>query len=111
MTPCASARSHRPTVVGGADIGEVTETLGPSDLPALRFAPATGFEGTAIFSYRPIDTLGWSGDDVEVRVDVATAADANRPPVARPDAVRVRRDVVDVGYRCSSTTSIPTVTT
>ena len=34
------------------------------------------------------------GDDVDVRVEVATDTDANRPPIARPDAVRVRREVL-----------------
>ncbi len=78
---------------GAATIGDVTETVGPSGLPALRYVPAPGFEGTALFSYRPVDTLGGQGDDVDVRVEVADSADENRPPVARPDAVRVRRSV------------------
>ena len=34
-----------------------------------------------------------SGDDVEVRVEVARAGDPNRPPIVRPDAVRLRRNV------------------
>ena len=79
--------------VGGATVGQVTETVGPSELPALQFVPADEFEGTAIFSYRPVDSRGGEGDDVEVRVDVANDTDANRPPIARPDAVRARRDV------------------
>jgi hypothetical protein len=83
-----------PEPVGEIPLGEVTETLGPSGLPALRFAPVEGFEGTAIFSYRPEDVLGAVGQDVEIRVEVASAGDANRPPVTSPDAIRVRRDVV-----------------
>jgi hypothetical protein len=75
-------------------IGEVTETRSASGLYALRYVPAAGFEGTALFSYRPVDALGAQGDDVDVRVEVATDTDANRPPIARPDAVRVRRDVL-----------------
>jgi hypothetical protein len=82
-----------PAGVGGASIGQVTETEGPSGLPALRFAPAEGFEGTAVFTYRPIDSLGAVGDDVEVRVEVARPDDLNRSPVTQPDAVRVRRNV------------------
>jgi hypothetical protein len=78
---------------GEATLGEVSETIGPSGLPALRFAPAEGFEGTAVFTYRPIDALEAVGDDVEVRVEVARVGDPNRPPVVRPDAVRLRRDV------------------
>ena len=80
--------------VGQATLGEVTETVGPSGLPALRFAPTEGFEGTARFTYRPVDSLEAVGEDVEVRVEVARVGDANRPPVVRPDAVRLRRDVV-----------------
>ena len=86
-----------PQSVGQATLGEVTETIGPSGLPALRFAPTEGFEGTAIFTYRPIDSLEAVGEDVEVRVEVARAGDPNRPPVVRPDAVRLRRDVVTPG--------------
>jgi large repetitive protein len=82
-----------PQSLGRATLGEVTETVGPSGFPALRFAPNDGFEGMAIFSYRPVDSFGAVGDDVEVRVEVARAGDANRPPSVRPDAVRLRRDV------------------
>ncbi len=81
-----------PQGVGQAVPGDVTETVGPSGLPALRFAPTEGFEGTAVFSYRPVDTFGSVGEDVEVRVEVARAGDPNRPPTVRPDAVRLRRD-------------------
>jgi hypothetical protein len=73
-------------------VGTVVETLGSSDLPALEFRPAHGFEGTAIFSYRPVDALGALGAEVEVRVEVARVGDDNRPPVAGPDAVRLRRN-------------------
>ena len=82
-----------PAGVGAAALGDVTETVGPSGLPALRFAPAEGFEGTAIFTYRPVDALEAVGNDVEVRVEVARAGDPNRAPSVRPDAVRLRRNV------------------
>ncbi|MEM8618224.1 MAG: Ig-like domain-containing protein [Actinomycetota bacterium] len=82
-----------PDGVGASAIGEVTETVGPSGLPALRFAPSQGFEGTARFTYRPLDVLDALGDDVEVTVEVASSADANRPPMAQPDALRLRRGV------------------
>lgn len=82
-----------PQSVGQVPLGEVTETRGPSGLPALLFTPTEGFEGTAVFSYRPVDALQAVGDDVEVRVEVARAGDVNRPPVVRPDAVRLRRNV------------------
>jgi hypothetical protein len=74
-------------------VGEVTETLGPSGLGALAYSPLDGFEGTAIFTYRPVDSFGAVGDDVRVSVDVASAGDENRPPVVRPDSVRLRRGV------------------
>jgi hypothetical protein len=81
-----------PQGVGRAVPGDVTETIGPSGLPGLRFAPTDGFEGTAVFSYRPVDSFGAVGEDVEVRIEVARAGDPNRAPVVRPDAVRLRRD-------------------
>ncbi len=74
-------------------VGDVSEVVGASGLPALRFVPAEGFEGTAAFTYRPIDAFEAVGEDVEVRVEVARTGDPNRPPVTRPDAVRLRRDV------------------
>jgi hypothetical protein len=83
-----------PSAVGRAAIGEVTETRGPSGLPALRFVPAEGFEGTAVFTYRPVDSFDAVGDDVEVRVEVAREGAENRPPTLQPDAVRLRRNVV-----------------
>ena len=43
-----------------------------------------------VFTYRPVDALEAVGEDIEVRVEVARAGDPNRPPVARPDAVRLR---------------------
>src|SRR5688572_20528185 len=73
--------------------GTVTETLGPSGLPALHFEPPPGVSGTATFTYRPVDSFGAIGEAVEVEVEVAQPTDANRPPVVRPDALRVRRDV------------------
>ena len=60
-----------PQSVGQATLGEVTETIGPSGLPALRFAPTEGFEGTVVFTYRPIDAVEAVGEDIEVRVEVA----------------------------------------
>ena len=82
-----------PAGVGAQTLGEVTESVGDSGLPALKFVPVEGFEGTAIFTYRPIDALDAVGEDVEVRVEVARAGDPNRPPIVRPDAVRLRRNV------------------
>lgn len=77
-------------------LGEVTETVGPSGLGALAFSPLDGFEGTAVFTYRPVDSFGAVGDDVNVSVEVASASDENRPPIVRPDSVRLRRGVETV---------------
>ena len=74
-------------------IGSVTQTVAASGLSALRFEPITGFEGIAQFTYRPIDSFGALGADVTVSVTVARAGDENRPPIVRPDSVRLRRGV------------------
>ncbi len=74
-------------------VGSVTETIGPSGLSALRYQPLDGFEGDAEFTYRPIDSYGALGDDVTVTVSVARVGDENRPPIVRPDSVRLRRGV------------------
>src|SRR5690606_24867517 len=77
-----------------ADVGGVvTETVAPSGLPGLRFEPPPGTSGTATFTYRPVDSFGAIGDPVAVRVEIAQASDANRPPIVQPDAVRVRYDI------------------
>ncbi|BAN04228.1 Ig-like domain-containing protein [Ilumatobacter coccineus] len=80
------------TFLPPASGGDVAIVEGPSGAPALQFTPTNGFEGTATFSYRPIDTFEAVGEDVEVRVEVARLGDDNRPPVVRPDAVRTRRN-------------------
>ncbi len=95
-----------PQSVGQATLGEVTETVGPSGLPALRFAPTEGFEGTAVFTYRPVDALEAVGDDVEVRVEVARRR-RPQPTAARSSrrgSAATRRDdaAAGAGQRCRS---------
>ena len=75
--------------------GTVTETMGPSGLPALHFEPPPGVSGTATFTYRPVDSFGAIGESVKVQVEIAQPSDDNRPPIVRPDALRVRRDIAD----------------
>lgn len=75
--------------------GTVTETQGSSGLPALHFQPPAGASGTATFSYRPVDSFGAVGEAVKVEVEIAQPTDANRPPIVRPDALRVRRDIAE----------------
>jgi hypothetical protein len=72
--------------------GTVTETEGPNGQPALEFTPLENVSGTARFTYRPVDAFGAFGDPVAVTVTIAPQSAGNRPPVARPDAVRVRLD-------------------
>jgi large repetitive protein len=81
--------SFTPADVGG----DLVEVIAPSGLPALRYTPPRGASGTATFTYRPADVLGAVGDPVPVRVEIAQPTDENRPPIVRPDAIRVRRDV------------------
>ena len=81
--------SFTPPDVGGA----VVEVRSASDLPALRYTPPPGASGTATFTYRPADVLGAVGEPVTVRVEIAQPTDENRPPILRPDAIRVRRGV------------------
>jgi hypothetical protein len=78
-------------------LGEVTRTLGPSDFSALAFSPLDGFEGTVVFTYRPLGSYGAVGDDVSVSVEVASSSDENRPPVVRPDSVRLRSGALAIG--------------
>jgi Bacterial Ig domain len=74
--------SFNPPDVGG----RISETVAPSGLPALRYEPPAGASGTATFTYRPVDSFGAVGEPVVVQ--------DNRPPIVKPDAARVRRDVV-----------------
>ena len=43
-----------------------------------------------------IDSFEALGEEVEVRVEVARVGDENRPPIVRPDAIRLRRNVEKV---------------
>lgn len=73
--------------------GRVNEVVAPSGLPGLQFTPDGNASGTVTFTYRPIDVFGAVGEPVPVQVEIAQLTDANRPPVVRPDAARVRRGV------------------
>ena len=79
--------SFTPPEVGGT----VQEVPAPSGLQGLEFVPDGRSSGTVTFTYRPIDALGAEGEPVTVSVDIAQPTDDNRPPITRPDAVRVRR--------------------
>jgi hypothetical protein len=72
--------------------GVVLETESPSGLPALEYRPPPNLTGVVRFQYEPMDSFGAMGAPVDVVVDIATD-DENRPPVTRPDALRIRRGV------------------
>jgi hypothetical protein len=72
--------------------GSVTEVDAPSGLRGLRYEPPAGVDGTATFTYVPIDSLGALGEPTEVVVEIASASEQNRPPIVLPDALLVRRD-------------------
>lgn len=72
--------------------GTVGFTEGPTELPALEYLPPPDLTGPVRFQYIPIDSFGAEGAPVDVLVDVSDGIE-NRPPRARPDALRIRRDV------------------
>ena len=82
-----------------ATVGEVTETLGDSGLPALKFVPAA-------VSKEPRRSRTGRSTRSAARVTTSTSVStwprrqANRPPVTRPDAVRARRNKVIPRCRC-----------
>ena len=78
-------------LVSTEDEAMVQEVDGPSGLPALRVTPVVGFGGELDVRYRPVDTFGAVGEEVVVTVEVAEAGTENRPPRARPDALRTKR--------------------
>ena len=80
--------SFTPPDIGGT----ITETVGPTGLPALRYQPPLGASGRATFTYRPVDSFEATGDPATVRVEIAQPHDDNRPPIVQPDAVRLRRN-------------------
>lgn len=72
--------------------GTVVDAEGPTGLPALAYRPPPDITGLVRFEYTPMDSFGATGEPVQVLVDIADD-DENRSPLARPDALRVRRDV------------------
>lgn len=72
--------------------GTVGFTEGPTGLPALEYVPPPDLTGSVRFQYVPIDSFGAEGAPVDVLVDISDGEE-NRPPLARPDALRIRRGV------------------
>ena len=68
----------------------ITDTIGPTGLPALEYLPPPGQAGTFRFTYQAADPHGGTSQKTVVTVEVSGADAANEPPVARPDAIRLR---------------------
>jgi hypothetical protein len=78
----------------GSD-GELVQIAGPTDLPALQYTPPPDISGEDRFTYRPVDAFGARGEPVEVVVEIDTSGGPNEQPTVVPDAVRLRRGVLE----------------
>ena len=63
-----------------------------SGRPGIRYTPDDGTQGPDSFSYKASDSKGLRSDPTEVKVTVSPRSATNRPPVAEPNAGRVRID-------------------
>ncbi len=70
-------------------VAKITETTGPTGMPALRYEPSSGRPGIYTFTYQAADPQGGTSQETTVTVDVAGANARNEPPQARPDAIRL----------------------
>ena len=66
----------------------ISETKGPTGLPALRYQPPST-AGIYTFTYQAADPQGGTSPKTQVTVEVSGADAANGPPVANPDAIRL----------------------
>ena len=67
---------------------KITETPGPTRLPALRYQPPDT-PGVYTFTYQAADPQGGTSSKTLVTVDVLGDDAANEPPKALPDAIRL----------------------
>ena len=67
----------------------ITETKGPTGLPALKYQPPT-LAGEYIFKYQAADPQGGVSEKTKVTVDVLGDNLPNQPPIANPDSVRMQ---------------------
>jgi Bacterial Ig domain len=72
-----------------ADRAKITDTTGPTGLPALLYTPPADKPGIYRFSYQAADPQGGTSDKTVVIVEVSSADSENTPPIARPDAIRL----------------------
>ncbi len=69
----------------------ISRATGDDGQPILRLTPGPDSPGRTIsFSYRAADPGGATSEPVTVRIAVAPTSTSNRPPVATPDAARIR---------------------
>ncbi|MEO7370734.1 MAG: Ig-like domain-containing protein, partial [Ilumatobacteraceae bacterium] len=76
--------------------GTITETTSPgSDLQALRYTPPSDVPGNYEFTYQAADPQGGTSQKALVKVTVLADTTPNSPPIANPDALRLRLGVPD----------------
>ena len=71
------------------DVAKISDTTGPTNLPALKYEPPS-FPGIYKFAYQAVDPQGGTSEKAVVTVTVSGLDAQNSPPVARPDAIRLR---------------------
>ena len=80
------------TVVEQPESGRAEVVGLDSGRPGIRYTPDDGTQGRDSFTYFASDSKGLRSDPTEVKVTVSPRSATNRPPVAEPNAVRVRID-------------------
>ena len=67
----------------------ISDTTGPTNLPALNYVPPD-VPGIYPFTYQAVDPQGGTSEKATVTVTVSAKDAQNSPPVATPDAIRLR---------------------
>ena len=73
----------------------ITDTTAPSGLAALKYDPPPGAAGIYNFTYQAADPQGGTSAATLVTVEVTSLDAPNDPPIARPDAIRLRAGTSD----------------
>ncbi len=68
----------------------ITDAKGPTGLAALRYEPPSGKTGIYTFTYQAADPQGGTSAKTLVTVEVTSLDAPNDPPLANPDAIRLR---------------------
>ncbi len=88
-----------PTFRQNGNAAIITDTLGPTGLAALKYDPPPDTPGIYTFTYQAADPQGGTSAPTKVTVEVTSKDSPNDPPVANPDAIRLRvnsSDTLDV---------------